>query len=103
MARSILLLIIIILGAMWFIIRPGLYIISPMPNFEKGTMLFYYDRHPNIPFYYSTDLQCLRTVGETDEQCRQSAYSSALGVRERTLFSLPFSQWAYQRSQELYP
>lgn len=103
MARSVALLIIIILVVMWFIIKPGLYIISPMPRVEEGTMLFYYDRHPNIPFFYSTDLQCLRAVGEADEECRISAYSSALGVRERTIFRLPYSECAYLRSLERYP
>jgi hypothetical protein len=66
-------------------------------------MLIYYDRHPNIPIFFSTDLQCLRSLGESSEACRISAYDSALGIRDRTLFRMPFSGWAYQRSLERAP
>jgi hypothetical protein len=103
MAKSIVLLAIIMMAAIWFIVRPGLYIISPMPGFEDGTMLFYYDRNPNIPFFYSTDLQCLRSLGERSEDCRLGAYESAGGVRDRTLFQVPFSKWAHTRSLEKQP
>ena len=103
MWKSIVLLIIIMMIAMWFVVRPGLYIVSPMTGFRDGTMLIYYERHPSIPFFYSTDLQCMRSLGEASENCRISAYDSASGVHARTLFRTPFSEWAYQRSLENAP
>lgn len=102
MAKSIVLLVIIILIAMSFIMRPGLYILSPMPGFSNGTMLVYFNRHAEVPFFYSTNLQCLQSTGNDSESCRGAAYRNTSSLRERTLFRLPFSEWAFMRSLENY-
>ncbi|HHH82347.1 MAG TPA: hypothetical protein ENL35_05120, partial [Chloroflexi bacterium] len=62
MVKGVLLLIIIMVGGLWLIIRPGLFIVPPMEDVPKGTVFFYYDRPRSLPFFSSTDSYCLQTI-----------------------------------------
>ena len=98
MVKGILLLLVIMLGGLWLIIRPGLFIIPPMDPVPSGTALFYYDRPAILPFFSSTDSYCLQTTGAITEPCRRATLAGLGAIRERTLFTLPFSTWMLERS-----
>ncbi len=103
MVKGILLLIIIMVGGLWIIIRPGLFIIPPMERVPEGTVFFYYDRPRSLPFFSSTDSYCLQTTGAVTESCRIATVAGLGSISQRTLFTLPFSDWLLERSLASVP
>lgn len=91
-------IIIIILGLVWFLVRPGVFTIQPIGALPDGVTIIYHSRSSEMPFFSSPDGLCLQTQGSVSLLCRGAALSAAADLTERIILKLPYSHWAYLRS-----
>jgi hypothetical protein len=82
----------------WVIVRPGVFTIQPNSALPDGITIVYSTRTAGIPFFSSPEGLCLAIEGEVTSTCRQTALAAAKDLDDRTLFRLPYSQWAYLQS-----
>ena len=90
--------IIVILGLIWFLVRPGVFTIQPIGAIPEGVTFIYHSRNPNMPFFSSPDGMCLQAQGSVSLLCRASAMSAANELTDRMLLKLPYIHWTYLRS-----
>ena len=82
----------------WVIVRPGVFTIQPNNTLPEGITIVYNTRSPGIPFFSSAEGLCLAIEGDVTSTCRETALAAARDLDDRTLFKLPYSQWAYLQS-----
>jgi hypothetical protein len=100
MGKAIILFLLVLVIIGWIIMTPGVFVVQPTPAYPDGLTLIYYSRSPNVPFFYSATAMCLGTLGVTDATCEESAVRSASDLFVRRLITLPYSEWAFERSIE---
>lgn len=100
MFRALLLFLIVVLIIAWIIMTPGLFVVEPTSQYPNGMSLLYYQRSPQIPFFYSASAHCLKTTGSTTPACQDTAVLQSRRLFDRRIAILPYSAWALQRSLE---
>jgi hypothetical protein len=83
---------------LWVIFRPGVFTIRPNSTLPEGITIVYTTRSPGIPFFASPEGLCLVIEGEVTSNCRATALAAAKDLDDRTIFKLPYNQWAYLQS-----
>lgn len=94
----IFLLLLIAIGMLWFMIRPGVFTIQPIGALPDGITIIYHSRNPQMSFFSSPDGLCLQMQGSVSLLCRAAALSSVEELSDRIIIRLPYSHWAYLRS-----
>ena len=94
----ILIALVVILFAGWFLVHPGIFSIQPIGSLPEGVTYIYYSRGPEIPFFASPDGLCLKMEGSVSLFCRSAAVSGSSELADRTIIRLPYIHWAYLRS-----
>jgi hypothetical protein len=95
---GVFLILLILLGLIWVLVRPGVYTIQPIGALPDGVTVIYFGRGSEMPFFSSPDGLCLDVVGEFSLLCRMSAMAGASELSERIIIRLPYSRWAYLQS-----
>lgn len=100
MKKSLVLLlgIVIVLGVIWFVLRPGVFTIQPIKAIPDGVTIIYHSRNSEMPFFSSPDGMCLQAQGTVTLLCRGVAMGGAAALTERILLKLPYNHWAYLQS-----
>jgi hypothetical protein len=92
------LLIVVIIVAAWFLVRPGVFTIQPIGALPEGVTIVYHSRNPEMPFFSSPDSLCLQMQGSVSLLCRGIAIGAADELANRIIIKLPYSKWAYLQS-----
>lgn len=90
--------VILLIVALWFFIRPGVFTIQPIGALPEGITIIYHSRNPEMPFFSSPDGLCLDFQGSVSLICRMAGVSSMEVLADRIILRLPYSHWAYLRS-----
>lgn len=93
MAKGILLLLLIMFGAMWLILRPGILIAQPSPSLPNGITLIYLDKPAGEKVFNSTDSQCIARYGTTSGSCRDEVLAESQLLFRNELVRLPYMAW----------
>ena len=93
MWKGIILLLVIMFGAMWIIVRPGILIAQPSPALPDGTTLIYLDRPTHVKTFDSTDAQCAAAYGSTSDSCRDQMLNENRFLFQSELVQLPYYPW----------
>jgi hypothetical protein len=93
MGKGIVLLLFIMFGAMWLIIKPGIFIVDPTSSMPEGTTLIYLNKPAGIPVFRSTDAICTDTYGSTSGSCREQILQAQAGLFQQSLVELPYMAW----------
>lgn len=93
MAKGIVLLLIIMFGAMWIILRPGVLIAQPSPDLPDGTTLIYLNKSAGVKVFNSTDALCMAASGSTSPTCRDQMLVDNRYLFQNELVQLPYMPW----------
>jgi hypothetical protein len=93
MAKGILLLLVIMFGAMWLILRPGILIAQPSPSLPDGMTLIYLDKPAGVKVFNSTDSQCVAIYGTASGSCRDQVLADSQLFFQNELVQLPYMSW----------
>ena len=88
----------IILAALWLLVRPGVFAIQPIGALPDGFTVIYHSRSPDMPFFSSPDGLCLQIQGSVNLLCRVAGIGAMEELEDRILLRLRYSRWAYLRS-----
>jgi hypothetical protein len=88
----------VLLAALWFLLRPGVFTIQPIGALPEGVTFIYHSRGPQMSFFSSPDGLCLEMQGSVSLLCRGTTLSAASNLTDRILVRLPYSHWAYLQS-----
>jgi hypothetical protein len=88
----------VIVLAIWFLVRPGVFVVQPIGALPDGITIIYHSRNPEMAFFSSPDGLCLKTQGSVSLLCRGIALGSASDLTDRIILRLPYSHWAYLQS-----
>lgn len=94
----IVLVIVLVFGIAWFLMRPGVFTIQPIGAIPEGITLIYHSRNPEMSFFSSPDGLCLKIQGSVTLLCRLAALSAVEELSDRIILRLPYSHWAYLQS-----
>jgi hypothetical protein len=97
---SFYLIFLIIILAIWFLFKPGVFTIQPIGALPEGITIIYHSRNPQMPFFSSPDGLCLEIQGSVSLLCRAMTISAVEELSDRILLRLPYSHWAYLRSTD---
>ncbi len=89
---------VIIVGGLWVLIRPGVFTIQPIGALPDGITIIYHSRNPEMPFFSSPDVLCLEIQGSVNLLCRAAGIGAMEELVDRIIVRLPYSKWAYLRS-----
>jgi hypothetical protein len=95
-----LLTLIIVVGAAWWIVRPGVFTVQPLGAFPEGVTFIYHSRGPEMPVFASPDGLCLKLQGSVSVLCRMAGLTAVTPLVERILLRLPYNQTAYLLSTD---
>ncbi|MFN2149564.1 MAG: hypothetical protein ACK2T2_14345 [Anaerolineales bacterium] len=93
MWKGIVLLLLIMFGAMWVIVRPAILIAQPSPAFPEGTTLIYLDKPADMRVFESTDRQCVDIYASTSDSCRDQMLVEDRILFQSELVQLPYMPW----------
>ncbi len=93
MGKGIVLLLVIMFGAMWVILRPGILIVEPTSSIPQGTTLIYLNKPANVPVIRSTGSMCIASFGSASASCREQVLQDQAGLFQRSLVELPYLAW----------
>lgn len=93
-----LLILIIILLILWFLFRPGIFVIQPIGALPDGVTIVYHSRNYVMPFISSPDGLCLEYQGSVTLLCRLGGIGAAGELMDRKIIKLPYMRWLYLRS-----
>lgn len=93
-----LILVVLVIGLAWFLIRPGVFTIQPIGALPQGVTFIYHSRGPQMSFFSSPDSLCLQTQGSVNLLCRGGAIAASRDLTDRIIVRLPYSKWAYLQS-----
>jgi hypothetical protein len=96
MARAMLLFLLVLVLAAWFIVKPGTFFIPPTTYEPDGVILIYYEKHPDMPFFSSPASLCMAQYGEMTSTCLEMGEDTATALSRRLVTRLPYADWAYQ-------
>jgi hypothetical protein len=91
----ILSLFVILVAALWWIVRPGVFTIQPIGAIPEGVTFIYHSRSPDMPFFGSPDGLCLKLQGSVSLLCRATTGPGILQLTDRIIVKLPYSRTAY--------
>ena len=83
---------------LWFILRPGIFVIQPIGALPDGVTFIYHSRNPELPFITSPDGLCLELQGSVTLFCRMSGLTAGVELLDRKIIKLPYIHWLYLRS-----
>ena len=89
---------VIIVGVLWVLIRPGVFTIQPIGALPDGITIVYHSRNPEMPFFSSPDGMCLEIQGSVNLLCRAAGIGAMEELTDRIILRLSYSRWAYLRS-----
>lgn len=93
MGKGIILLLLIMFGGMWLILRPGVFIVEPTSSMPEGTTLIYLNKQANVPVLRSTGSMCIASFGSASASCREQMLQDQAGLFQRSLVELPYMSW----------
>jgi hypothetical protein len=93
MAKGVVLLLIIMFGAMWVILRPGILIAQPSPDLPDGITLIYLDKPAGVKVFNSTASLCMAASGSTSPACRDQMLVDYRYLFQNELVRLPYMPW----------
>jgi hypothetical protein len=88
----------IVMAALWFLLRPGVFTVQPIGALPEGITFIYHSRNAEMPFFSSPDGLCLQLQGSVNLLCRAVGIGAVEELSDRILIKLPYSRWAYLRS-----
>lgn len=91
-------IVLLVIVALWFAVRPGVFTIQPIGAVPEGITFIYHSRGTDMPFFSSPDGLCLEIQGSVSLLCRGIALRSAADLTDRIIVRLPYSRWAYLQS-----
>lgn len=93
MGKGLVLLLVIIFGAMWLVLRPGVFIVDPIPSLPQGTTLIYLNKAAGVPVIRSTESMCTATFGYASSSCMEQAFQEQSSLFQNSLAELPYLAW----------
>ena len=87
-----------LLLAIWFLLRPGVFTVQPIGAIPDGVTFIYHSRGLELPLFSSPDGLCLQMQGSVNLLCRGAALAGVVELTDRILVRLPYSHWAYLQS-----
>ncbi len=93
MGKGIVLLLVIMFGAMWLILKPGIFIVDPTSSMPEGTTLVYLNKPSGTSVFRSTDSMCIESYGSTSGSCREQTLQAQAGLFQQSLVELPYMAW----------
>ncbi|PKO10607.1 MAG: hypothetical protein CVU40_05770 [Chloroflexi bacterium HGW-Chloroflexi-2] len=88
-------LFILVLIAVGFLLRPGIYSIQPTNAVPDGMTIIYVLRDADVPFYTSLHPECAYSSTNISLMCTAMLRTAFENLSGRILFRLPYNQAAY--------
>lgn len=88
-------LFILVLIAIGFLLRPGVYTIQPTNAVQDGMTIIYILRDPEVPFYTSLHPECAYSSTNISLMCTATLRTALENLSGRILLRLPYNHTAY--------
>lgn len=85
----------ILLAAIWFLVRPGVFTVQPIGALPDGITVIYHSRGPQMPLFSSPDGMCLQIQGSVTLFCRMASFAAVEEITDRIIMRLPYIDMAY--------
>jgi hypothetical protein len=96
MVKGMLLFLLVLVIAGWFIIKPGTFFVPPSFYEPEGAILIYYEKTAGMSFFSSPETLCKAQYGEITPTCLDTGEDTVEYLSQRLLTRLPYADWAYQ-------
>lgn len=88
-------LFILVLIAIGFLLRPGVYTIQPVDAIPEGTTIVYILRDTQTPFYTSLHPECFYSPTSVSLICNAMVKTALTDLSGRIILRLPYNHSAY--------
>lgn len=96
MIKAMVLFLLVLVLAGWFILKPGSFFIPPSAYEPDGVILIYYEKPAGMPVFSSPASLCQALYGEITTACLEFGERTASELSHRLITRLPYADWAYE-------